>query len=78
MPSSLSSQATEGRILPTLVSPSSDAVPGLTDEDGRRIAAALHHARSPNTRAAYAAAWLDFTHFLKVKRPGTTSRLHPS
>ncbi len=21
---------------------------------------------------------LDFTHFLKVKRPGTTSRLHPS
>ena len=29
-------------------------------------------------QAWYSEAKLDFTHFLKVKRPGTTSRLHPS
>ena len=61
MTTSPSSQALEGRIVPTLVSPSPEAVQGLTDADSCRIAQALHHARSPNTRATYAYAWSRFT-----------------
>ena len=58
-PSPTSQAPSDGRS-PTPASRPPAAVTGLTDADNRRIAQALHHSRSPNTRAAYAHAWRRF------------------
>ena len=56
MTPSPTSQAPSDGMSPTPASRPPAAVTGLTDADNRRIAQALHHSRSPNTRAAYAHA----------------------
>ena len=61
MTPSPTSQAPSDGMSPTPASRPPAAVTGLTDADNRRIAQALHHSRSPNTRAAYAHAWRRFS-----------------